>query len=77
LGDHDWLVPGGVLWLGRAYTQVLNGEATAEEALEVAQETFDEYRACVIARDAFSHDEEVLACLKEADPTLPTEIFGP
>jgi multiple sugar transport system substrate-binding protein len=75
LGDHEWLGPGALVWLGSAYVQVLKGEATAEEALEAAQETFDAYRACIIARDAFSDDEKIVACVKEADPTLPPEIL--
>jgi multiple sugar transport system substrate-binding protein len=72
----DWMFGGVVLLLSKAYGQVVAGEASVEAALEAAQGTFEDYRACVISREAFSDDEKMLACMKEADPSLPTEIFG-
>ena len=75
LSQQPWL-RGATYWLFQAYVQVLNGEAGAEAALNAAQGKADEYRTCVIARDAFYHQEEWQTCLKEVDPTLPDFLFG-
>jgi ABC-type glycerol-3-phosphate transport system substrate-binding protein len=72
--DQPWLVV-ALWWLGQAHGQVLEREASVEEALDAAQQTFDDYRACVIARDAFSDDKELQACTVEADPTFPVVLF--
>jgi ABC-type glycerol-3-phosphate transport system substrate-binding protein len=55
-------------WLIQAYDQAVQGEATVEEALDEAQRMADNYRACVIARDAFDVREEWYACVSEVDP---------
>jgi len=68
-GDHPWLMF-SIIWLYRAHSQVVEGEASVEEALDAAQRTFDDFRACIIAHDAFSDQEQWLACLGEADPEL-------
>lgn len=68
-GDQSWLLF-AMLWLFRAHGQVVEGEASVEEALDAAQRTFDDFRTCIIAHDAFSDQEQWLACLGEADPTL-------
>jgi hypothetical protein len=65
-----------VYWLGRAYSQVVDGEASVEEALNAAQRMFDDYRACVIVKDAVSDQDEWQACLLEVDPSLPAFLFG-
>jgi multiple sugar transport system substrate-binding protein len=72
---EEWL-SGGILWLGRAYDQVVNGEASVEEALNAAQKMADDYRACVITKDAFSDGEAQQACMQEVDPTLPDLLFN-
>jgi len=68
-GEQSWLMF-AMLWLFRAHGQVVEGEASVEETLDAAQRTFDDFRACIIAHDAFSDQEQWLACLGEADPTL-------
>jgi hypothetical protein len=35
----------------------------------------DDYRACLVERDAFAEAEDWQACLAEADPTLPASPF--
>jgi ABC-type glycerol-3-phosphate transport system substrate-binding protein len=67
--NQFWLMP-PIVWLNRAYAQVVEGEASPEDALDAAQQVFDEYRACVVARDAVFDQEGVMACLQEADPAL-------
>lgn len=67
---ESWLAP-GIIWLGRAYDQVVNEELSAKEALDAAQKLADDYRACVIAQDAFADQQAWLDCLKEADPNIP------
>ncbi|MDY6876225.1 MAG: extracellular solute-binding protein [Chloroflexota bacterium] len=74
--EEEWL-GGSFFWFGQAYGRVLEGEASVEEALDAAQEMADDYRACIIAHDAFSDREQSRACLREADPTLPDSLFGP
>ncbi len=74
--EGEWMYIGALLLLSKAYGQVIEGEASVEEALVAAQQTFDEYRACVIAHDAFADQDEALACLGEVDPTLPASLFG-
>jgi ABC-type glycerol-3-phosphate transport system substrate-binding protein len=68
-GDQPWLML-AILWLFHAHGQVVEGEASVEEALDAAQRTFDDFRTCIIAHDAFSDQEQGLACLAEADPEL-------
>ena len=74
-GDQGWLTVVMVL-LDRAYDQVIEGKATVEEALDAAQHTFDEYRACVIARHVLSDHAGWRACATEADPTLADLLPG-
>jgi len=70
LRDQDWLVAGYVVWLIRAYGQVVEGQATVEHALDLAQRAFDDYRACVIVHDALSDEKGWQACLVEVEPAL-------
>ena len=75
LTGQGWL-SGGMYWLGRAYSQVVAGEASVEEALNDAQRISDDYRACVVLNDAISDPDKWQACLLEADPSLPAFLFG-
>ena len=75
LTGQGWL-SGGLYWLGRAYSQIVAGEAGVEEALNAAQRISDDYRACVVAQDAITDQDEWQACLLEVDPTLPAFLFG-
>jgi multiple sugar transport system substrate-binding protein len=72
--EEEWL-GGGIYWLGQAYSQVVEGKASPEEALDAAQKLADDYRACVIAAGDFGQ-ETWQACAKEIDPTLPDLLFG-
>jgi ABC-type glycerol-3-phosphate transport system substrate-binding protein len=74
--ENNWLNRAYV-WLAKAYDQILHDGIPVEEALAVAQETAEGYRACVIDRRAFTNAEEQEACLHEADPSLPDNFFGP
>jgi len=73
---ESWMGTAGVLWLGRAYDQVANGEASVEEALNAAQKMADDYRACVVVKDAVSDQDEWQACLLEVDPSIPAFLFN-
>ncbi|MFN2224973.1 MAG: extracellular solute-binding protein, partial [Anaerolineae bacterium] len=53
------------LWLSNAYSSVINGEATVEEALADAQESVDAYRDCVIANDAYQDPQAMQQCLSQ------------
>jgi multiple sugar transport system substrate-binding protein len=57
-------------WLSSAYTQVINGEATVEDALNAAQESVDAYRDCIIAKDAFQDPQAMAQCISEAGVNL-------
>jgi multiple sugar transport system substrate-binding protein len=57
-------------WLSAAYSRVLNGEMTVEEALNDAQESVDSYRNCVIARSAYQDPAGLMACLGEAGMSM-------
>jgi multiple sugar transport system substrate-binding protein len=72
---QGWL-SGGIYWLGRAYSQAAAGDASIEGALDDAQKIAENYRACVIAKDAVSNQEDWQACLLEVDPTLPAFLFN-
>jgi multiple sugar transport system substrate-binding protein len=72
--DEEWL-GGALFWLGQAFGQVLEGEASVEEALDTAQKLADDYRACVIAAGDFG-SETWQACAQEVDPTLPSFLFS-
>ena len=69
--ENEWLFWGEIMWLARAYGEVIRGEASVEDALARAQETFTVYRTCVVLGEAMLDDREVSNCLLEADPTLP------
>jgi hypothetical protein len=76
-GEDSVLVVTGEAWLGaafqwlyRAYGQVLLGESGAGQALQAAQRLADDYRACVVERDAAARREAWQACLAETDPGL-------
>ena len=74
LSEEEWL-GGGIYWLGQAYSQVVEGEASVEDALDTAQKLADDYRACVIAAGDFSQ-ETWQTCAQEVDPTLPAFLFA-
>jgi multiple sugar transport system substrate-binding protein len=74
LSEEEWL-GGAIYWLGQAYAQVVEGEASVEDALDAAQKLADDYRACVIVAGDFSQ-ETWQACAQEIDPTLPAFLFG-
>jgi len=76
LSDQDWLMAGYSIWLVQAYGQVAEGQATVEQALDLAQRAFDDYRACVIVHDAVSDEEGWQACLAETDPSLAGLFSG-
>ncbi len=73
LSEEGWL-GWGIFWYGQAFGQVLEGEATVEEALDTAQQLADDYRACVVAGDDYG-DSAAQACAKQVDPTLPDFLF--
>ena len=75
LEDEPWMAV-GLIWLGRAYSQVVKDEALLEEALNQVQDTFDQYRACVISNDAMADEKGWQACVVETDPTFPAFLFG-
>lgn len=72
----SWMNTAGSFWLGRAYDQVVKGEASAEDALNTAQKTADDYRACVVVNDVLSDQEGWQECMLEVDPTIPEILFN-
>jgi ABC-type glycerol-3-phosphate transport system substrate-binding protein len=73
--ENSWLnYP--VVWLYSAYSQIVKDGLSVEEALENAQQSADEYRACIIEADAFDDEEAQQACMLEIDETLPPFLFG-
>jgi multiple sugar transport system substrate-binding protein len=75
LTGEAWLA-GGIYWLGRAYDQVVNEQASVEAALDAAQKMAEDYRACVIVDDAISDEAAWQACMQEVDPSLPAFLFN-
>lgn len=65
----------GILWLGRAYDQVVNGEVGVEAALNSAQKMAEDYRACIITQDAFTDSQAQQDCALDVDPSLPGFLF--
>lgn len=74
-GENDWMGP-GIFWLGRAHSQVIDDGVTVEDALDEAQVTFEEYRACIIAGDGVGDPDVQDECLEEVDPTLGIFFSG-
>jgi multiple sugar transport system substrate-binding protein len=72
--EEEWL-GGALFWFGQAYGKVIEGETSVEEALDVAQQFADDYRACLVAKDDFG-EEAWQACAQEIDPSLPSFLFG-
>ena len=75
LEDEPWMGV-GLIWLGRAYAQTVEGELPVEEALALIQDTFDAYRACVVSRDVMADEGGYQECVMEIDPSFPSFIFG-
>jgi ABC-type glycerol-3-phosphate transport system substrate-binding protein len=73
---ESWMSTAGSLWLGRAYDQVVKGEASAEDALNAAQKMADDYRACVIVNDVLADQQGWQDCLLEVDPSIPEILFN-
>jgi multiple sugar transport system substrate-binding protein len=73
MSEEEWM-GGSLYWLGQAYSQVLDGKATVEEALAGAQKLADDYRACVITAGDFSQ-KSWQGCVRETDPSLPDFLF--
>ncbi len=71
--QEPWLGT-AMFWLGQAFGQIVEGEASVEDALDGAQKLAEDYRACLIGKDDFS-EESAEACAKEIDPTLPDFLF--
>jgi multiple sugar transport system substrate-binding protein len=72
--EEEWL-GGAIYWYIEAYGQILEGEASVEEALDNAQKLADDYRACVVAGGDFGQ-EAWQACVQETDPSLPSFLFA-
>jgi multiple sugar transport system substrate-binding protein len=72
--EEGWL-RGATYFLFQAYGKVLRGEESVKEALGKAQRKAEDYRACIISREAFSEREGWEACLREVDPSLPDFLF--
>jgi ABC-type glycerol-3-phosphate transport system substrate-binding protein len=64
-----------MFWMGQAFGQIVEGEASVEDALDAAQSQAEAYRACLIGKDDFS-EESAQTCAKEVDPTLPDYLFA-
>ena len=67
--DNNWLSPALSIGLQEAYNDIIQGEATVEEALQAAQEKADDYRQCIIDNDLIGSDDyqEFEACMEQAD----------
>lgn len=65
----DWLGPALGIGLQEAYNNIIQGEATVEEALQAAQNKADTYRQCIIENDLIGSNDyqEYESCLEEAD----------
>ena len=57
-------------WLSDAYSRVVSGETTVDEALDAVQERVDTYRNCVIAQDAYNDPEKMMQCMGEVGGTI-------
>ncbi|MBN1138688.1 MAG: extracellular solute-binding protein [Anaerolineae bacterium] len=57
-------------WLSDAYSRVVSGETTVDEALDAVQERVDAYRNCVIASEAYNDPEKMMQCLGEVGGTI-------
>lgn len=64
--DNGWL-SAGLAWPQQAYTDIVNGTATVEQALEAAQQKFDAYRSCIIENDGFSDAMAQSQCVTMVD----------
>jgi ABC-type glycerol-3-phosphate transport system substrate-binding protein len=72
----SWMSTAGSFWLGRAYDQVVKGEASAEDALRAAQKMADDYRACVVVNDVLADQEGWQDCMLEVDSSIPAILFS-
>lgn len=70
--ETGWL-RGASYWLFQTYGQVLKDQASVEAALSDAQRKADDYRTCVMTRQAYHKGWQM--CLEEVDPTLPDFLF--
>ncbi len=65
----QWMLP-GFFWLPDAYREAASGETDVATALANVDVKFNQYRQCVIDRDAFEEHNRWRACLVGVDPDL-------
>jgi multiple sugar transport system substrate-binding protein len=63
--EGNWLGMASA-WLSNAYSQVVSGQATVEDALNAAQESVDSYRDCIITKNGFQDPAAMRQCLSDA-----------
>ena len=68
-GSSNWISPAIGIGIENAYQEILSGEVTVEEAMQIAQDKANTYQQCIIENDLLeSNDyEEYENCLEEAD----------
>ncbi|CAG0935893.1 hypothetical protein TFLX_04744 [Thermoflexales bacterium] len=74
-GKNSWLSY-SVFWLAKAYGQVVDGDAPVDKALADAQKLSDDFRACVVQKDAQSDTQQQRQCVKQIDPSIPDLLIG-
>ena len=70
LSDADNWLRFATMWLSDAYSRVISGETTVDEALDAVQQRVDSYRNCVIAQDAYQDPEKMMQCMGEVGGTI-------
>lgn len=71
----NWLKTGFFWWQSYAYNQIIMVDVSVEEALVNVQTKADDYRDCIIARDALEDQNAQRTCLDEVDDTVPAFLI--
>ncbi|MGD8795122.1 MAG: extracellular solute-binding protein, partial [Anaerolineae bacterium] len=76
IAGQEWL-GAYLVWLEQAYKQIVEEGMLPEEALAIAQDKADDYRACVIASESINAPSGYRECMNQvnqADSVSPSEM---
>lgn len=70
ISDEDNWLRFSTMWISDAYSRVVSGETTVDEALDTVQERVNKYRDCVVASEAYNDPDKMMQCMSEVGGTI-------
>jgi hypothetical protein len=66
IAGQEWL-GAYLVWLEQAYKQIVEEDVLPEDALAVARDKADDYRACVIANESINDSPSYRECMNQVN----------